>query len=156
MSPLSAAEKFRLILQRDPRYDPEAYNFLYEALDFTLKNVVAPRGRANQHVTGRELLEGVRRYGIDQFGCLAKEVFRVWGINRTDDIGEMVFNLVDQDLMGKQESDTKEDFQGIYDFEEVFDLKPVLSYTSDRGEWKASYITRRHKKRKRRKIEHRE
>jgi uncharacterized repeat protein (TIGR04138 family) len=141
----SAAERFRQVLQNDPRFDPEAYNFLYEALDFTLKNVVPTRGRSSQHVSGQELLEGVRRFAIEQFGCLARAVLETWGIHRTDDFGEMVFNLVSQDLMGKQESDSKIDFHDIYDFAEVFDLKPVLSYTSERREWKASYIARRQK-----------
>ena len=142
---MNAAERFRQVLREDPRFDPEAYNFLYEALDYTLKNVVAPRGRTTQHVSGQELLEGVRRYAIEQFGCMARAVLEAWGVHRTDDFGEMVFNLVSQDLMGKQESDSKEDFHDLYDFNEVFDLKPVLSYASERREWKASYIARRQK-----------
>ena len=141
-SPITAAEKFRRLVQTDQRYDVEAYNFLYEALDFTMKNVVAPRGRSNQHVTGQELLEGVRRFTIEQFGCMARVVLQNWGIRSTDDVGEMVFNLVSQDLMGKQESDSKEDFHGIYEFEEVFDVKPVFSFAPDRKEWKVSYISR--------------
>jgi len=144
-TPINAAEKFRRLLKTDRRYQPEAYNFLYEALEYTLKHVVSPRGRSNQHVTGQELLEGIRRYSIEQFGCLARLVLATWGIQRTDDFGEMVFNLVNQDLMGKQESDSKKDFHRIYDFEDVFDLKPVFSYASDRREWKASYIARRQK-----------
>jgi uncharacterized repeat protein (TIGR04138 family) len=148
MPPLAtttAAERFRQVLKADPRYDPEAYNFLYEALDYTLKHVVSPRSKSSQHVSGQELLEGVRRFAIEQFGCLARAVLETWGIRKTDDFGEMVFNLVAQDLMGKQESDSKEDFREIYEFEEVFDLKPVLSYASERREWKASYIARRQK-----------
>ncbi len=144
-TPVSAAEKFRLLLESDRRYDAEAYNFLYEALDYTLKHVVSPRGRQSQHVTGQELLEGVRRYSIEQFGCLARPVLENWGVHATADFGEMVFNLVSQDLMGKQESDSKDDFRDVYDFREVFDLKPVFSYVTDRREWKASYIARRQK-----------
>ena len=139
-TPVSAAEKFRLLLEADRRYDAEAYNFLYEALDYTLKNVVSPRGRQSQHVTGQELLEGIRRYSIEQFGCLARAVLENWGVHATADFGEMVFNLVSQDLMGKQESDSKDDFRDVYDFREVFDLKPVFSYVNERREWKASYI----------------
>ncbi len=138
---MSAAEKFRLLLDRDTRYDPEAYNFVYDALDYTLQHVVNPRTRSNQHVSGQELLEGVRRLAIKQFGCLARLVLESWGILATDDIGEIVFNLIDYDLMGKQESDDREDFRAIYSFEEAFDVKPVLSYRSDRDEWSASYIT---------------
>ena len=141
-TPLTSADKFRLLLRTDHRYEPEAYNFLYEALDYTLKHVVPPRGKTSQHVSGQELLEGFRRFSIEQFGCLARVVLRHWGIRETGDLGEMVFNLVEQDLMGKQESDSKEDFHEIYRFDEVFDLKPVFSFSKERQEWKASYIAR--------------
>jgi uncharacterized repeat protein (TIGR04138 family) len=139
---MTAAEKFRLLLKNDRRYDPEAYNFLYEALDFTLKSVVTPRTRSNQHVSGQELLEGVRRYAIEQFGCLAGMVLYSWGLKTTSDIGEIVFNLVEYDLMGKQESDSKLDFLNVYSFDEAFDVKPVFSYRQDRDEWSAAYVAK--------------
>ena len=65
---MTAAEKFRTLLRNDRRFAAEAYNFVYEALDFTLKNVVRKTPDGNQHVSGQELLEGVKRYSIDQFG----------------------------------------------------------------------------------------
>ena len=65
---MTAAQKLRLLLAEDARYDIEAYNFIYEALDWTLKHVVGDDRRPNQHVTGQELLEGVRQYAIDRFG----------------------------------------------------------------------------------------
>lgn len=139
---MTAAEKFRLLLAEDSRYDAEAYNFIYEALDWTLKRVVKGPTRANQHVTGRELLEGVRQYAIDQYGCLARAVLSAWGVHETGDFGEMVFNLVAHDLMGKQESDSKNDFRDIYDFAAVFDLSPIFSYAPERDEWDAAYVTR--------------
>ncbi len=139
---MNAAEKFRILIKNDPRYHPEAYNFVYEALDYTLKYVITPRSRSNQHVTGQELLEGARRHAIDQFGCLAQLVLTSWGIKGTSDIGEIVFNLVEYDLMGKQESDSKLDFFNIYSFDEAFDVKPVFSYRPDRDEWSTSYIVK--------------
>jgi uncharacterized repeat protein (TIGR04138 family) len=143
---MTASEKFRNLLASDKRYDAEAYNFLYEALDWTLKNVVKAEGRGNQHVTGRELLEGIRQYAIEQFGCLTRTVFESWGVRSTADFGDMVFNLVQHDLMGKQESDSKADFQDIYDFDEVFNVSPVLCYLTDRGEWRAAYVSRADKR----------
>ena len=139
---MTAAEKFRLLLAEDGRYDAEAYNFIYEALDWTLKNVISSERRTNQHVSGRELLEGVRQYAIDQFGCLAATVLGSWGVYETGDFGEMVFNLVAHDLMGRQESDSKGDFREMYDFHEVFDLAPVFTYRPDRDEWQAAYVER--------------
>ena len=145
---MTAAEKFRNLLAADQRYDAEAYNFIYEALDWTLKNVVKDdeartKGkRMGRHVTGGELLEGVRRYAIDQFGCLSRTVLESWGVGSTADFGEIVFNLIEHDLMGKQESDSKADFHGVYDFAEAFDVAPVFCYAPDRDEWRAAYVRR--------------
>jgi len=139
---MTAAEKFRNLLAADKRFDAEAYNFIYEALDWTLKHIVRSEGRGSQHVSGKELLEGIRQFAIEQFGCLARTVLESWGVNSTDDFGEIVFNLVEHDLMGKQESDSKEDFRSMYDFSEAFDLAPVFCYSPERDEWKAAYVSR--------------
>ena len=66
-------------------------------------------------------MEGVRRLALDQFGFMARPVFRHWGITRTDDFGEIVFNLIRADLLQKTADDRKEDFFGLYDFEQAFD-----------------------------------
>ena len=141
---MTAAKKFQDLLATDSRYDAEAYNFIYEALDWTLKNVTRGEERESQHVAGRELLEGIRQFAIEQFGCLTKTVLESWGVRATEDFGEIVFNLVEHDLMGKQDSDSKEDFCDIFDFEEVFDLEPVFCYASERDEWKAAYVAKVH------------
>ena len=125
---MSALEKFRQVLETDERYSPQAYNFVYEALDWTLKNVTPQDDEDAQHVTGAELLEGIRQYTIHEFGCLARTVLESWGVTQTGDIGELVFNLVEHDLMGKQDSDSKMDFIDIYAFEDAFNVKPVFSY----------------------------
>jgi uncharacterized repeat protein (TIGR04138 family) len=103
--------------RRDPRYRPEAYHFIFEALDYTL----SVRGATRRHVSGPEIMEGVRRLALDQFGFMARPVFRHWGITRTDDFGEIVFNLIRADLLQKTADDRKEDFFGLYDFEQAFD-----------------------------------
>lgn len=140
---MTAAEKFRRLLAADKRYHPEAYNFIYEALDWTLKHVVKSTERESQHVSGPELLEGIRQYSIEQFGCLAKVVFERWGITATSDFGAIVFNLVDYDLMGKQESDSPEDFEEVYEFSDVFELRPTFYYCPNDDEWRTSYVARR-------------
>lgn len=144
---LTAEQRFRQLLKKYEKYEPEAYNFIYEILDYTLKNVVKNRSRRNsKHVTPHELLEGCRLYAIEQFGYLAQLVFNELGIRKTRDIGEIVFNLIEHDLMGGQKSDRKKDFNDFYDFDKVFDLKPVFSYDSDRKSWMASYVQRRKRK----------
>jgi uncharacterized repeat protein (TIGR04138 family) len=73
------------------------------------------------HVTGRELLEGIRRYAMKHFGLMARTVFETWGLHKTDDFGEIVFKLVDAGLMRKTEADTREDFRQVYDFAQAFE-----------------------------------
>jgi uncharacterized repeat protein (TIGR04138 family) len=104
------------IVRRDGRYGPQAYYFIFDALDYTIQ-----RMRKVRHVTGKELLEGIRHYAIEHFGFLARTVLAEWGVTRTDDFGEIVFNLVEAGLLSRTDSDTKADFQGVYDFAEAFD-----------------------------------
>lgn len=113
-------QKLGLELERlvrdDPRYKIEAYIFLMNALEFTLAGL----GREG-HVTGRELLEGVRRLAKERFGPTARMVFEHWGVKKTDDFGEIVFNLIGAGILGKTEQDSIDDFRGVYDFGQVFE-----------------------------------
>lgn len=108
--------KISELLIRDDRYSREAYRFVQEGLEFTVQR----RGRRG-HVSGKELLEGIRDLARDRFGLMARTVLNQWGVHATSDVGEIVFNLVDAQVMSKQDSDTREDFANVYDFEEVFD-----------------------------------
>jgi len=108
-------EGIEAICRRTTRYRPEAYRFIYEALDFTVR-----RAGERRHVTGRELCDGIRRFALERFGMLAPEVFREWGVSRTDDFGEIVFALVENGLLGRTEQDSRTDFHNVFDFEQAF------------------------------------
>ena len=112
------------ILRKDNRYKAEAYAFLMAALNFTMQKLSKPR-----HVTGQELLGGIKDLGLKEFGPMARSVFEHWGIKKTNDFGEMVFNMIDVGLMSKTDKDSKEDFKCLYDFKEVFDKG--YKYVSD-------------------------
>jgi len=114
-------QKIFQIVLRDDRYHREAYRFLQEGLEFTVQR----RGRRG-HVSGKELLEGLRDMARERFGLMARTVLNQWGIKGTSDFGELVFNLVDEQVMSKQDSDTREDFANVYDFEEVFDQQTQI------------------------------
>ena len=128
------------VVQRDPRFAYEAYEFLFHALHHTQKLLgrEPPEGEATtlaaeskHHVKGQELLHGVRDLALREFGLMARTVFRQWGIQRTDDFGDMVFNLVEAGLMSKTEEDTRADFRNVYDLYQAL----VQSYriTLDEG-----------------------
>jgi uncharacterized repeat protein (TIGR04138 family) len=114
------------VVRRDPRYTYEAYEFLFEALNHThkmlgMKSSESPgEEAAPRHVSGQELLQGVRDLAVREFGLMARTVFRMWGITRTDDFGEIVFNLVEANLMSKTDSDCRADFHDGFDFDEAF------------------------------------
>lgn len=120
MSNPNPAEILKAILARDFRYTQEAYLFVRAGLEFTVRQLEKPR-----HVSGQELLEGIRTFALQEFGPMSKTVLAGWGIERTEDVGEIVFNLVDTGLLGKTERDCREDFADGYDFEEAF-RRPFL------------------------------
>lgn len=115
----------RDIRKKDPRYDRDAYFFVREALDFTSKMLNKPREGVARHVSGPELLEGIRAYALQEFGPLALTVIHSWGITCTGDFGDIVFNLVETGKLGRTDEDKKEDFANGYDFHEVF-AKPFM------------------------------
>ena len=102
--------------ERNPRFHRRAYIFLIDALHGVIAGMDERR-----HISGQELVEGVRGLAMQRFGPLARTVLEYWGINTTDDLGEIVFALVDIGVLVKQEQDRPEDFQDLFDFEEVFE-----------------------------------
>ncbi len=113
------------ILEQDPRYHRDAYHFLREALDYTQRAISKSNRGRMRHVTGQELLAGIRSYALQQYGPMALTLFHEWGIRRCEDFGELVFNLVDAGVLSKTETDSRADFANGYDFEEAF-RKPFL------------------------------
>jgi uncharacterized repeat protein (TIGR04138 family) len=115
------------ICLRDRRFEKDAYAFVREGLDFTVKLLKKPaHGTPTQrHVSGPELLDGLRRFALEQFGPMTKTVLEHWGVRQCADFGEIVFNMVESGLFGKTENDSRNDFAGGYDFDEAF-VKPFL------------------------------
>ena len=125
-------EHIRKIAKTDGRYRAEAFFFVSEAIGYTVTAVKAGRiaARAGEnrgtgdefHVSGRELLEGIRLAALEKWGRLAPAVFRHWGVFRTEDFGEIVFLMVEDEEMAwsKRDCDTRDDFRNGYDFAEAF------------------------------------
>ena len=104
------------IIRRDPRYSAEAYRFVMDALSYTIHQIGERR-----HVTGRELLFGIRDFALDCWGLMARHVLDAWGVRSTDDFGEIVFNLINAGILSKTDRDSKDDFKNVYGFLEAFD-----------------------------------
>ncbi|MBX3411149.1 MAG: hypothetical protein KF708_00415 [Pirellulales bacterium] len=126
------------LLRRDKRYSLEAYVFVFEALAFAQSKLgmgrdVASESRpapppaeeeedessegSERHLTGQELCEAIRVYALEQFGYMAKCVLNSWGVHKTGDFGEIVFNLIEVERMRKTPEDRREDFDDVFDFE---------------------------------------
>ena len=135
MTPEQVRERIGFIARRDGRYSPAAFYFVNDVVASTVKwlqsGEMAPRdvagsrgeGENNFHISGFELLEGMRRLARERWGLMARSVLERWGIYRTEDVGEIVFLMVDDpELQWKRrDNDTKEDFAGGYGFADVFD-----------------------------------
>lgn len=107
------------------KYHRSVEPFLFEALGRAQRRLgrIASddAGDAPAHITGRELLESVREYGLERFGLMARTVFHCWSVHSTDDFGRVVFDLIDRGLMSKTANDQLADFCDVYDFEEALD-----------------------------------
>lgn len=124
-----------LICKEDPRFERKAYDFVRLGLDHTVKELRkkdAERAEKSRHVSGPELLDGLRVYALDQFGPMAKTVLNAWGVKRCSDFGDIVFNLIEYNVFSKTENDRREDFADIFDFEEAF-VKPFQPTRRSRG-----------------------
>lgn len=113
-----------LIRKEDPRFDRLAYTFVRDGLEFAVKELKkrdAARAKLSRHVTGRELAEGLRDYALEQFGPLAKTVLNAWGLEATIHFGDIVYNFIEYNVFSKTESDRREDFGDVYDFDEAFE-----------------------------------
>ena len=148
MSDPKPEQRFETLMQECHEYPREAYAFLFDALDHSVRHV---HGIENyepiltddrHHVGAHQLLESVRRYAILEYGCLTSCVFASWGIHDTEDIGKMVYQLIDYQLLGKRDSDRLDDFVGGFGgmtFEHVFAIEPQLEYCQEKDQWTASY-----------------
>jgi len=125
METMDFREKIQQIRELDARYHEDAYQFVREGLDYTVKELKkVPAGKVH-HVRGNELLQGIRCYAIDQFGPVTRTVLKSWGVYCCEDFGEIVFNMVESGILGKTEQDDRSDFAGVYDFQEAF-VTPFL------------------------------
>jgi len=108
------------IVENDGRYHRDAYFFLREALEFTQKTISRANKNQVRHITGQELLQGIRDYALVMFGPMTITVFEEWGIRSCEDFGKMVFLMVENNLLRKTDQDSPEDFKKGYTFEEAF------------------------------------
>lgn len=125
MSTTSFKEAIDGIVAEDPRYSADAYSFICEALHHTSSLLGKPTEGPERHISGGELLEGIRSYAIQQYGPMAMTVLKSWGIADTQSFGEVVFNMVERGILGSTEQDSREDFSSGYRFEDAF-VRPFL------------------------------
>jgi uncharacterized repeat protein (TIGR04138 family) len=110
-----------MIFSRELQYSKDAYLFVLAGMQKAfVKHFQKPHNKTPGHISGAELLEALREYALDAFGKAAKSTLKSWGVTKCEDFGEIVFNLVEAGLLGRQPSDCKEDFQNGYDFDQAF------------------------------------
>ncbi len=123
------ADRIKQLVRDDPRYHPQAYHFVADAVSYTAKKMRENEPTASRHIRGQELLDGIREYALDRFGPLTLDVLDDWGVRRTEDFGHIVFRMVDANLLGASDSDRPEDFANGYDFRDAF----LAPFTRDAG-----------------------
>jgi uncharacterized repeat protein (TIGR04138 family) len=123
MAKINFSEVVEKICEKDQRYSLDAYHFVQEGLNHTLKSLKRGGPHAHRHVSGQELLHGLREFALKEYGPMSKAVLNEWGIKLTDDFGQVVFNLVNASVLGKNETDSPNDFKNVFTFDDAF-VKP--------------------------------
>ncbi len=134
----SFSESVDQICEKDSRFQAEAYGFLRDALEDTIKRRRKSHKEAPTDVAAQDLLDGFRIYALKEFGPMASTVLDYWGVRSTADVGSLVFNLVEAQVFSKTERDTPEAFRDAYDFDDAFQapFRPSgknLSKSTDRA-----------------------
>ena len=112
------------IVKENPRYSVDAYFFIQEAVAYTLAlNSSSEDGHELKHVSCTQLVHGIKRFLLEQFGPLAIDVLKSWSINSTADFGKIVFTMIQYKILVGQKKDSPEDFIKAYDFYEEFIAK---------------------------------
>lgn len=107
------ADHFDDVVAKDGRYHPRAYALLMDVIHYL-------GGSDDRHMSGAEILDEFKERALDQYGPMTYTVLTEWGLTCTEDIGEMMFNLVDGRRISKDDDDSAEAFVGGYDFKEIF------------------------------------
>lgn len=119
-------EVIQLIADNDSRYAPGAYFFIRDALVKTQADLRRREKLSTlRHISGEELCHGIRRFALEQYGPMALTLLEQWGLRKTQDFGNVVFNLIEFGIFGKTQEDCIEDFHEVFDFDEAF-RKPFL------------------------------
>ncbi|HTI52029.1 MAG TPA: Minf_1886 family protein [Planctomycetaceae bacterium] len=109
------------------RFHPNAYRFMFAALRRAQQKLGRSQAHGpddeRAHISGPELLDGIREFALEQFGLMARTVFQCWGVQATDDFGRMVFELIERGEMRKTDNDQLADFFDVFDFEEALDRR---------------------------------
>lgn len=138
MQKIGFAEAVDRILAKDPRYQRDVYGFVRDALDFTVKQQKKSKEGVS-HVTPGQLLDGIRVFALKEFGPMVPTVFGYWNVNSCEDLGHIVFNMIQEQFLGKHDSDTIEQFRDGYDFHQAF-VVPFLPATAPAPKRKAASL----------------
>ena len=122
MSEKNFPDVIKEIHSKDDRYGKGAYYFIREALDHTLKSLEKNSMKNKGHVSGEELLEGIRLYAIERFGPMSMTLLNHWNVRSCKDFGEIVFMLVEHGILGRTENDSISDFENGYEFTDAFEV----------------------------------
>ncbi|MGL6226171.1 MAG: Minf_1886 family protein [Thermoguttaceae bacterium] len=139
---MSTSKSFQELLKQDTRYPKEAYQFVFEALEFAqnvlllgqevpseplpddvkspVENAEKEDSAPQRHISGQDLCCAARDYAVAQYGMLAQTVLASLGIHNTGDIGELVYNMIQIGRMRKTPADSRADFDDVFDFKTAF------------------------------------
>ena len=126
--PMSFRDAVNEIQSRDGRFAAEAFGFLMDSMEYTLRTIGQHR-----HVSAAELLQGLCDFARARYGVMSCTLLESWGVTTTGHIGDLVFHLVEASVLARREEDRREDFDDVFDLREVLE-KGYFDGSEDRSD----------------------
>lgn len=101
------------IRSRDTRYAPEAYALVMDGVAYTIQQIGEAR-----HVSAGELLDHLCDFAKGRYGIMAYSILLKWGLKSTEDVGAVVYALIDEGELTEQEGDSLAGFSRVFDLEQ--------------------------------------
>jgi uncharacterized repeat protein (TIGR04138 family) len=111
------------IARLDGRYSLRAFELVQEGLGRTVKKHYGDEteNQGPHHVTGKQLCLALAELAAERWGRMAKVVLNQLGVKSTGDFGNIVYLMVEHKWMYARPEDSVDEFNDVYNFEEVFE-----------------------------------
>ncbi|UDQ98052.1 Minf_1886 family protein [Lentisphaerota bacterium WC36G] len=109
MTNIPLQKKIAVILSKDSSYPKDAYQLITDVIHAASKEQHSSQ-KQSHHIGAKKIVQSVIDYAIKEYGFFASEVLVKLNLINAIDVGKVVFNLIEVELLHQSEDDSLSDF----------------------------------------------